>query len=532
MQVLYNANIHTLDDNYPQAEALAIGGDRIIAVGDDQTIRSHCEGVAELINLGGKVVIPGLTDAHIHLEQYALGLKKVDCETSSRAECLERVADRACSTPPGSWVFGHGWNQNDWAAGFGTAGDLDAVAPQNPVYLTAKSLHAAWANSAALSLARIDRDTADPLNGRLGRDEDGNPDGILYESAMELVSRLIPEPDEDQVAEAIFNAMPGLWRMGLTGVHDFDRRRCLLALQILKERGDLDLRVLKSIPIEDMSYAISLGLHSGFGDDFLRIGQVKLFSDGALGPRTAAMLGSYIGEPDNQGMLFLDAEELVEHGRQAVDNGLALAVHAIGDRANHEVLNAFARLREREQSVPGDTNYDRRQMLRHRIEHVQLIHPDDAPRLGALGIIASMQPIHATSDMLMADRFWGERAELSYAWRTQLDHAAILAFGSDAPVETPNPFTGLHAAVTRCRPDGRPAENGWYPEQRLSFKEALRAYTSGAAYTAGMEDRLGKLAPGYLADLLVLDIDPFECEPDQLLEIQPQRVMVGGNWVI
>ena len=532
MQVLYNAHIHTLDDNYPLAEALAIGGGSIIAVGDDLTIRSHCEGVAESINLGGKVIIPGLTEAHIHLEQYALGLQKVDCETPSRAECLERIADRARSTPSGSWILGHGWNQNDWAAGFGTAGDLDAVAPQHPVYLTAKSLHAAWANSAALSLAYIDRATADPLGGRLGRDEDGNPDGILYESAMELVSRVVPEPDENQVAEAIGTTIPGLWRMGLTGVHDFDRRRCLLALQILKGRGDLNLRVLKSIPIEDMSYAISLGLHSGFGDDFLRIGQVKLFSDGALGPRTAAMLGAYTGEPDNQGMLLMDAEELVERGRTAVDNGLALAVHAIGDRANHEVLNAFAKLREHERAIQGDKKSGYRQKLRHRIEHVQLIHPDDAPRLGSLGIIASMQPIHATSDMFMADRFWGERAKHSYAWRTQLDHEAILAFGSDAPVETPNPFAGLHAAITRRRPDGRPSENGWYPEQRLGFREALRAYTSGPAYAAGMEDRLGKLAPGYLADLLVLDIDPFECEPDQLLEIQPRRVMVGGTWVI
>ncbi|MFC2055338.1 amidohydrolase, partial [Chloroflexota bacterium] len=498
----------------------------------DQTIRSHCEGVAELINLGGKVIIPGLIEAHIHLEQYALGLQKVDCETPSLWECLERVAVLARSTPPGSWILGHGWNQNDWDGGFGTAGDLDAVAPQNPVYLTAKSLHAAWANSAALGLAHIDQDTADPLDGRLGRDENGNPDGILYESAMELVSQLVPVPDETMVAEAIGAALPGLWRMGLTGVHDFDRRRCLLALQILKERGDLNLRVLKSIPLEDMSYAISLGLHSGFGDDFLRIGQVKLFSDGALGPRTAAMLGSYTGEPDNQGMLFLDTEELVEYGRQAVDNGLALAVHAIGDRANHEVLNAFARLRERERSCAGNAIFGRNCTLRHRIEHVQLIHPNDAPRLGALGVIASMQPIHATSDMDMAEHYWGERAELSYAWRTQLDHGAILAFGSDAPVETPNPFAGLHAAVTRRRPDGRPAENGWYPEQRLGFKEALRAYTSGGAYAAGMEDRLGKLAPGYLADLLVLDIDPFECEPDQLLEIQPQMVMVGGTWVV
>jgi predicted amidohydrolase YtcJ len=211
----------------------------------------------------------------------------------------------------------------------------------------------------------------------------------------------------------------------------------------------------------------------------------------------------------------------------AVFNGLSLAVHAIGDRANHEVLNAFAQLREFERSLSLRPEHP----LRHRIEHVQVLHPDDLPRLTSLDIIASMQPIHATSDMLMADRFWGERAALSYAWREQLTHGATLAFGSDAPVESPNPFWGIHAAVTRRRADGCPSPQGWYPEQRLSVLEALQGFTTGAAYAASMEDRLGRLAPGYLADLILLDTDPFTCPPEQLLDLRPVATLLGGEWV-
>jgi predicted amidohydrolase YtcJ len=441
------------------------------------------------------------------------------------------VAERARSTPPDAWILGHGWNQNNWPEGFGTAADLDAAAPQHPVYLTAKSLHAAWANSVALDLAGLGPATPDPPAGRLGRDAHGRPDGILLENAMQLVAGVIPEPSAEQVTRAIREAQPVLWRMGLTGAHDFDRRRCFVALQSLHARGELRLRVTKSIPLEDLPHAAALGLRSGFGDDFLRIGQVKAFADGALGPQTAAMLQPYEGDSGNRGMLMLDAEELFEHGRLAVESGLGLAVHAIGDRANHEVLNAFAQLREYEHKHLSGAQSPGTGRLRHRIEHVQVLHPDDAARLEELQVIASMQPVHATSDMLMADRHWGERAALAYAWRTQLDHGAALAFGSDAPVESPNPFWGLHAAVTRRRPDGSPGPQGWYPEQRLAVEEALQAYTSGAAYAAGLEDRLGRLAPGCLADLLVLEADPFACDPDQLLELRPQATMVGGEWV-
>jgi predicted amidohydrolase YtcJ len=535
MFVLHNAKIYTFDPSLPAASAIAVDHGRILAIGKDERLLAEFEGRAQMMDAGRRAVIPGLTDAHIHLQYYALGLKKVDCESRSRAECLARVAERAAHTPPGEWILGHGWNQNDWPEGFGSAADLDDAAPAHPVYLTAKSLHAGWANSAALRLAGIQPHSDDPEGGRIGRDDQGYPDGILYESAMALVSSVLPEPSLPQLSGAIAEAQERLWRMGLTGVHDFDRRACFTALQDLHMNHKLGLRVLKTIPIESLAEAVELGLRSGFGDDFLRIGQVKAFADGALGPRTAAMLQPYEGEPDNYGMCLLDAEEIFERGQQAVENGLALTIHAIGDRANHEVLNAYSQLRALEKDLlsseasKGESGNS--SPLRHRIEHVQVLHPDDAPRLAGLGLIASMQPTHATSDFPAADRYWGERSAYAYAWRTLLDFGTRVAFGSDAPVESPNPFYGLHAAVTRRRQDGSPGPDGWYPHQRLALNEAFFGFTGGAAYAAGMEDRLGKLATGYLADLLVLDTDPFTCHLDHLHEIRPLATMVGGEWV-
>jgi predicted amidohydrolase YtcJ len=529
MHILYNARIYTLDDSRPVAAALAVRDGKILAIAEDFVSLQMLDGPHELLDLGGRVLIPGLTDAHIHLEHYALGLQKVDCETSTLEECLHRVAERARTTPPGEWILGHGWNQNNWGGAFPSANQLDPITPHHPVYLTAKSLHAGWANTAALKLAGITAHTPDPVSGQIGRNADGTPNGMLFESAMQLVGEAIPAPSVEQVAEAICSAMPGLWQVGITSVHDFDRSRCFAALQRLHANGQLNLRVVKSIPLDDLPHAAALGLRSGFGDDWLRLGAVKLFADGALGPRTAAMLQPYEGEPENRGMLMLDAEEIFEHGKLAVENGFPLAIHAIGDRANHEVLNALEQLRKLEHNVT--TQHATRITLRHRIEHVQLIHPDDASRLAQLGVIASMQPIHATSDMEMADRHWGERAALSYAWKTQLDVGASLAFGSDAPVESPNPWWGLHAAVTRRRQDGTPGPDGWYPEQRLTVADALRGFTVGAAYAAGLENRLGKLASGFLADLLVLDTDPFTCDPETIKNIRPLATMVGGEWV-
>jgi predicted amidohydrolase YtcJ len=524
MRILLNAHIYTLDARQPQASALAMDQGRILQVGQDADIQNgYAQRGVIVEDMGGAVILPGLVDSHLHLEQYALSLQKVDCETETRAECLQRVAEKVRQAQPGAWILGHGWNQNRWQEGFGDPRDLDAIAPHHPVYLTAKSLHAGWANALALQQAGISAGSPDPPGGRFGRDASQRPNGLLFEAAMNQMNQVIPAPTEEELLAAVRTAQGKLWRLGLTGVHDFDRRACFIALQKLRQAGELRLRVVKSIPIDDLPYAVALGLRTGFGDEFLRIGHVKAFSDGALGPRTAAMLQPYDGEPDNRGMLLLDAEEIFEKGRLAAENGLAMAVHAIGDRANHEVLNAFAQLR----SLPGSDQA----RLRHRIEHVQLLHPDDAGRLAQLGVIASMQPIHATSDMLMADRFWGKRANLSYAWRTQLQNGAVLVFGSDAPVESPNPFWGIHAAVTRQRADGFPASQGWYPEQRLAVSEALQAYTVGPAYAAGREHEQGRLASGFLADLVVLDADPLNCPPENLRNIQAQATMVGGDWV-
>jgi len=528
MRIIYNANIYTLDPNKPKVTAIAILSEKIAAIGDDQTILAEFPKSIEKFDAGGRTIIPGLIDAHLHLQQYALNLTKVDCETASREECLKRVTERAHHTPTASWVIGHGWNQNNWSDGFGSARELDLISPDQYIYLTAKSLHAAWVNSAALRLAGITNDTADPLGGKIGRDEQGLPNGILFESAMDLVSNLIHDPDPAQLTAPIQQALTRLAEMGLTGLHDFDRKNCFIALQHLHKRGELKMRVTKSIPVEDLPSAVAIGLRTGFGDSMLRIGGVKVFADGALGPQTAAMISPYEGDPDNKGILMLDAEELVEIGRVAVDNGLSLAVHAIGDRANNQVLNAFSELKTYERATQFN---DQQVPLRHRIEHLQLIHPQDAGRLAELGVIASMQPIHATSDMNMADKFWGKRSEFAYAWRTQLMQGTILAFGSDAPVESPDPFLGLHAAITRRRADGSPGKDGWYSNQRLTPMEAINAFTTGPAYACGMENQLGKLSPGYLADLILLDIDPFTCEPDALLESRPQATMVAGEWV-
>ena len=524
MKLLYNAYIHTQDPSNPVGSAIVIDRERVVAVGEANHLLTQYPN-AEKQDMQGRVILPGLTDAHLHLKNYALSLQKIDCETETKEECLRRVEERVQQAKPNEWILGHGWNQNVWGA-WPTSAELDAIAPNHPVYLTAKSLHAAWANTTALKLAKITPQTPHPQNGQIQRDDKGNATGILLETAMELIGDVIPEPTIADIANAMEKAQSILWKMGLTGVHDFDRRDSFMALQQLHAQGKLKLRVLKNIPVELLDQAYELGLRGGFGDEWLRIGSIKVFMDGALGPHTAAMFQPYIGEDNNRGILNMDGEELFEHGRKAAQIGLGLTVHAIGDRANHEVLNAYEQLRtyERENHLPA---------LRHRIEHVQVIHPDDAARLGRMNIIASMQPIHATSDMRMADAFWGERSRLAYALRTQLEYGARLALGSDAPVESPNPFLGLYAAVTRRRADGSPSAEGWYPEQKLTMAEAWEGFTRGPAYAAYMENSLGRLAPNYLADLIVLDAsqDPFTCDPEDLLTMQSSATMVGGEWV-
>jgi predicted amidohydrolase YtcJ len=518
----HNGRIHINPNSTQIAEALYVRDGHVRAFGSANEVESAVGSEAIPVDLGGRTVIPGLIDAHIHLEKYARWLNMVDCEQPTVASCLELVSLQASSSPRQAWIHGHGWNQNTWGA-FGNLDELDAATPNHPAYLTAKSLHAAWVNSHALQISGIDNSTPDPPDGTIQRDEKGKATGILLEGAMRLVSDHIPVATAEQLADEILVAQNKLARFGLTGIHDFDGPACLRALQIVRERGELQLRVLKNIPVSKLASARDLGLRSGFGDAWIRIGNIKVFADGALGPRTAAMLQPYEGEPENRGMLLLDSEALVEIFEDAANSGFGMTVHAIGDSANHEVFDAYALLRkfEKERELPH---------RRHRIEHLQVLHPDDLPRASELDVVASMQPIHATSDMEMADRYWGDRTAQAYAWRTQLELGSRLAFGSDAPVETPNPILGLAAAVTRRRDDGLPGVDGWVPDQRIEIGEALAAYTTGAAYAAGTESWQGRLDLGFVADLVVLDRDPFEVVSDQISDLTVLGTMVGGNW--
>ena len=530
--VLYNANLRTLDDDRPRAASIALRDGKVLAVARHDTLRDSLKPGGEAIDLHGRLVLPGLVDAHVHLSWYADYLHNVDLRpTTSAYEAARLVAERAASVAPGTWIRGHGWSQENWSGrAFPTAAQLDALTPEHPVYLTTQSAHAAWVNSRALRQAGITASTEDPPGGVITRDESGKPTGLLLETAMSLVSDLIPPPSAAELAGRVQSAIARAHRGGLTGVHDFDGALAFRAYQILQQRGDLSLRIVKNIPVALLDHALALGLRWGFGNDFLRMGGVKTFADGALGPRTAWMIDPYEGEPQNYGICVTDPEEMTENVRRASLAGLPSTIHAIGDRAVHEVLNAYETVRKEETArgiVP-----DRR---RHRIEHVQLIHPDDAARLSQLRVIASMQPNHATSDMVMADDYWGDRADYAYNIRLQLDAGAPIALGSDAPVEPIEPLPNIHAAVTRRRPDGSPRLGGWRSSSRatrcLSVEEAVRGFTHGPAYAAGLENRLGRLSAGYLADLVVLDQDIFTCDPMAIHETAILATMVGGEWV-
>ena len=375
--VLRNGRIHTMDPERPLVTAVAIRDDVIVGVGDDAAMERLLGPGGRVIDLDGKGVTPGLVDAHVHFQWFSLSLQSVDLfEVPSLAEALRRVQEGVQKVAPGGWVQGRGWVQDLWHnRAFPTAAQLDEVSGDRPVYLTHKSGHAAWANSQALRRAGITANTPDPAGGQIQRDESGQPTGILFESAMELVEREIPEPTLDEVVAAMRTAQDYCWEVGLTGIHDFDGRTSFRALQSLHLNGELGLRVVKNIPAYRLEHAVGVGLRTGFGDDWLQIGGIKIFADGALGPRTALMIEPFEGEPDNRGIAVVDKEEMMAIASEASANGLSVTIHAIGDRANHDVLDVYEAVRgeEQERAQQGQKPPE----LRHRIEHVQLLHPGD-----------------------------------------------------------------------------------------------------------------------------------------------------------
>lgn len=529
MKILTNTQIYTMDIRNPRADSIAIEesefhSGKIIAVGKaDQIIDAFGTG-AKIQDMNGAVIIPGLIDAHFHLRHYAHNLKRVNLFELSKEECLQRISERVNSTPEGKWILGHGWNQIHFSDDFPTVADLDKIAPNHPVYLTATSLHAAWCNTAAFKAAGINNQTTDPPNGSFSRNEYGEPNGLLFEFAMNLVADHIPQPTLNENKAAIKDALPKLWKQGLTGLHDFDRFPSYDALKELETEQKLSLRVVKSLPVEELDKILEMDLHTGLGSDVLRLGSIKVFMDGALGARTAAMLEPFENEPDNLGMLFMEGGEFFELTKDAASAGWSIAAHAIGDRANHELLNGYEKLRAFENDKGIFTN-------RHRIEHLQTISPEDLHKLVELNLIASMQPYHLAADMDMSDQYWGARSKNTFVFRSLVNLGVDLAFGSDAPVDSENPFHGIHSAVNRRRSSGHPNEDGWYPNEKIALIEAIYAYTAGASFAGNSENKYGTLKEGNLADLIVIEEDIFKIDSMQLFDIKPKATMLGGEWV-
>lgn len=527
--ILTNGNIYTVNPKQPRASAMAVVHDRIVAIGSDEEIKAIHVPNAKHIDLKGAFVMPGMIDAHLHLEWTGLAMKRINLmDVPSKAQALAIVKAAADKAKPGEWLLGRGFQHNDWGSPeFPTAADLDAVAPNNPVALSARSGHGMWVNTATLQACGITAYTPNPPGGEIVHDASGAPSGMLLETALQLVNQHVPPLTPDQEEDAVIDVMREMNLVGLTGVHCMDGlggMQTFSTYQRLHQQGKLSLRIVKQLPVEDLDTVIGLGLRSGFGDSWLRIGGIKIFIDGALGQRTAAMLSPYVNDGENCGLPTFDEEELFDVTMRCAKANFCIVVHAIGDRGNRDVLDAI----ENCQKVLGPMPY-----LRHRIEHAQHLDAADIPRFAQLGVIASPQPIHCTSDMPMALKLLGEpRAKLSYAWRSLLNSGAKLAFGSDAPVEPFNPFLGLYAAVTRRRADGSPGAAGWQPEQRLTIEEAIYGYTMGAAYAGGSEHEVGSLETGKLADLIVLSHDLTAIAPEQILKTQVARVMVGGEFKI
>ncbi|NMB63034.1 MAG: amidohydrolase [Chloroflexi bacterium] len=515
MIILHHGKIRTLNVLQPLVEALAIQGERILAVGRNEDIINIAAPDAWVIDLHGQTILPGFTDSHIHLLQYGLKLSQIDCETISRAECLTRVAKKVQATAPGTWITGQGWNHNIWQEGIGHKHDLDHISNLHPIFLAAKSLHASWCNSAALQLAGIDRHTPDPPGGTIVKDENREPTGILLESASNLVEACIPPLKTSQKREVLLDAQQQLLRYGITSVHDVDNWEIYALLQELQPT--FFIRVTKSFHRSDLKEIFRAGLNSGSGNDRLNIGWLKLFMDGALGPQTAAMLLPYEGTTSHYGMLTLSAEELFEIGMEAAHYDIRLEIHAIGDKAIHITLDKIEQLASLKNTSP----------LPHRMEHVQIIHPPDIQRMAHLQMVASMQPIHVISDMDTADRYWGKRCAFSYAWHSIDETGIPLIFGSDAPVETPNPFPAIQAALTRQKSS---TSQPWFPQQRLSLSRTLAAYISRPPAIIGKQHSLGQLQPGFLADLVVLPDDVLQIDPFKIAQVSPSATMISGEF--
>ena len=521
--LIMHARLWTDGASLPAADALAIRGNRIVGVGREPELRHLTGPRTRVIDAARRTVTPGLWDAHLHLLPWARSRVELDLgDAPSLSSACERVRVAAAGSAGDPPLIGRGWSADHWSEP-PTRAALDAVVSGRPVLLHSHDFHALWVNSAALAEAGITRDTRDPPGGLIERGSDGIPTGVVRENAVRLFGALLERGARDagDPAALLTSAAGELHALGVTAVHDFERGATAYTVMERFARSEGPrLRVLQCVGPDDLERVAALGLRSGSGDDSFRVGPLKLFADGTLGSRTAALLEPYEGSASH-GIEVLAPAELAEHVERGLARGLAVAIHAIGDRACRNALDAFDR---------AGLGRGPRAALTSRIEHAQLVDPADLPRFGALGVAASMQPLHCTADAPAAERAWGPRVHHSYPWRDLLDSGAMLAFGSDAPVEPPSVAAGLGASCTRRRADGTP-RGGFVAAQRIGLDEALRAYTEGAARLAGMWPRSGSLREGSLADVVVWDRDLATSEPERLHEARPSCTVWDGALV-
>jgi predicted amidohydrolase YtcJ len=544
--ILKNGHIYTFDKDNTIAEAVAIKNGKIEAVGTNNDILNNYKSI-EVIDLDGKSVFPGFIDSHGHILGLGIALSTLDCSNAKSAEeVAQRVQEKAKSVKPGEWIVGRGWDQNTWKnKDFPMHNLLDAVAPDNPVFLVRIDGHAVWVNINTMILAGITPETREPDGGKILKYKDGEPTGVFIDNAISLIERVRPEMTIDQKEKCIALALEECSRYGLTEVHDMGIDSVTIKIyKKLIEQNKMPIRVYAFIEGTGATwdYYRKAGKER-IGDDLLTIAGIKLYVDGALGSRGAALIDPYSDDPGNRGLTIISENELIKVAKEALDANLQVAVHCIGDRANSIALDAF------EKALKEKPNPDNR----FRIEHCQVLNPKDITRFKLLGIIPSMQPVHATSDMYWAEQRLGkDRIKYAYAWRSLLNTGVFIPGGSDFPVENPNPLAGIYAAFTRKNSLGSPEhwykdrvqfsfaskdvdttqfENGWYGFQKMNREEAVKSFTIWGAFAAFQEKIKGTIEADKCADFVILSDNIYSIDPEKILKTQVEMTIVGGKIV-
>ncbi len=537
--IVTNAKVWTADKSRPEAEAVAVLGERIVAVGSRAEVDAWRGPRTHVLDAGGRRVVPGFNDSHVHFLSGGQLLDQVNLkDAATTEEFVRRIAGAVTKARAGEWVLGGNWDHENWTpAELPTRDMIDPVSPTTPVFVDRYDGHMALANSAALRLAKITAQTPDPPGGTIVRDAKGRPTGALKDAAMDLVTRLIPPPSQEQIEAGIRRALQHAASLGVTSVQEMTPSlggsegegpgpgyENVAIYAALAEKGELTLRIYAAPPLETWDRLAKVGLRRGFGSAYLRVGALKAYADGSLGSTTAYFFEPYNDAPQTRGLLSADMRPITRMRArmiQADAAGLQLCIHAIGDQGISTVLDLFTDV------VKANGVRDRRL----RIEHAQHVAPADFVRFRDLHVIASMQPYHAIDDGRWAEKRIGpERIKTTYAFRTFLDGGVRLAFGTDWPVAPLDPMQGVYAAVTRATLDGKNPQ-GWVPEQKITVAEAVEAYTLGSAYAEFQEQEKGSIAPGKLADLVVLSDDIFSIAPEKIRDVKAEATIVGGRIV-